>query len=140
MWRGASVAKSPIAIAQFVRGFARSCGACGVLGGGDGGAGNGELAGLAWAAICESGAVRPLNSNKSQPGARRCVVGIHRVCESRMKKENLPLPLWVNPLGEFNNNRSGRGTTPGLPGRGAGARAVRACARARGVVAQPGPG
>jgi hypothetical protein len=27
-------------------------------GGGDGGAGNGELAGLAWAAICESGAVR----------------------------------------------------------------------------------
>jgi hypothetical protein len=31
---GASVAKSPIAIAQFVRGFARSCGACGVLGGG----------------------------------------------------------------------------------------------------------
>ena len=54
---GASVAKSPIAIAQFVRGFARSCGACGVLGGVDGGAGNGELAGLAWAAIV-SGAVR----------------------------------------------------------------------------------
>jgi hypothetical protein len=65
------------------------------------------------------------------------------VCESRMKKENLPLPLWVNPLGEFNNNRSGRGTTPGLPGRGAGARAVRACARARARcrrAARPGLG
>jgi len=72
---GASVAKSPIAIAQFVCGFARSCGACGVLGGVDGGAGNGELAGLAWAAI--GSRVRHGNS-KSQPGARRwrVVVGI----------------------------------------------------------------
>jgi len=71
----ASVAKSPIAIAQFVCGFARSCGACGVLGGVDGGAGNGELAGLAWAAI--GSRVRHGNS-KSQPGARRwrVVVGI----------------------------------------------------------------
>ena len=43
MWGTASAAIPPIAIAQFVCEFAGSCGACGVLGGVDGCAGNGEL-------------------------------------------------------------------------------------------------